>query len=118
MNCYYHPKKPAVGVCKYCQRGLCSESLAEVDDSLACKDRHEKQVREINYLEKHNLLRAGRFSSAFIKNAVFYALVGLLFTGFGAYQMRFLGLQAIFLLAIGLFLLYAAIVNYLESKKY
>lgn len=28
MNCFYHPKKSAVGICKHCQRGLCIDCAA------------------------------------------------------------------------------------------
>ncbi|MBN1450325.1 MAG: hypothetical protein JW963_04855 [Anaerolineales bacterium] len=118
MNCYYHPTQPAVGLCKHCQRGLCSACATDVDDSLACKDRHEEQVRAINSLAVRNLLQAGRVGSIYRRNAIFYFLVGILFAGFGFMQIRWLGWQGIFLLAIGAFLLYASVANYLESRKY
>lgn len=118
MNCYYHPNQPAVGICKYCQRGLCNDCIAEENDILACKDRHEEQVRAIDLVAKHALLQAGRVSSVYRRNAIFYLLVGVLFTGFGLWQVRWLGWQGVFLSAIGVFLLYAAIANYLETRKY
>lgn len=118
MNCYYHPDQPAVGLCKQCQRGLCIACAADVDGSLACKDRHEEQVHALDALAARNLLQAGRVGSVYRRNAVFYSLVGILFAGFGYYQLRYAGLQALFLLFIGLFLLYAAIANFLESRKY
>lgn len=118
MNCYYHPTQPAAGLCKHCQRGLCLECAADVNGSLACKDRHEDQVRALDTLTARSLLQAGRAGSVYRRNAVFYSLVGLLFGGFGLAQMRWLGWQGIFLAAIGFFLLYAAVANYLESRKY
>jgi len=33
-------------------------------------------------------------------------------------QLKWLGLQAVFFLMIGLFLLYSAILNFLESRKF
>jgi len=114
MVCYYHPDKPAVGVCKHCQRGLCSECAALVDDSLACKNRHEEQVRAMGSL----LIQARRVGSDYIRNTIFYGIVGVLFTAFGISQLRYLGLQAVVYLMIGLALLWAAIANYLESRKY
>lgn len=118
MVCYYHPDRPAIGLCKHCQRGLCTNCAAEVEDSLACANRHEEQVNALDALTARNLLQAGRVGSVYRRNAVFYSLVGILFAGFGYYQLRFAGLQALFLLFIGLFLLYAAIANFLESRKY
>jgi hypothetical protein len=118
MVCYYHPDKPAVGLCKYCQRGLCSDCAALVDDSLACKNRHETQVRALEQMTERNILQAQRIGSVYLRNAIFYGLVGVLFAGFGILQLRFLGFQAVFFLMIGIFLLYAAGANYFESRKY
>jgi sulfite exporter TauE/SafE len=118
LNCFYHPNQPAVGLCKHCQRGLCNTCATDVEGSLACKDRHEEQVRALDTLTARSLLQAGRVGSVYRRNAIFYFLVGILFAGFGLTQIRWLGWQGIFLLAIGVFLLYAATANYLESKKY
>jgi hypothetical protein len=118
MNCYYHPNQPALGLCKHCQRGICTECIAEIDDSLACKDRHEGRVRALDVLTARNLLQAERVGSVYRRNAIFYFLVGSLFAGFGLLQVRWLGWQGIFLLVIGIFLLLAATMNYMESRKY
>lgn len=118
MNCYYHPNQPAVGICKHCQRGLCTDCAADVEGVLACKDRHEEQVRDLEILSARNLLQAKRVGSVYRRSAIFYFLSGALFAGFGYYQLAFAGLQALFLMSIGLFLLYAALMNFLESRKY
>ncbi|MBK9923790.1 MAG: hypothetical protein IPP66_00735 [Anaerolineales bacterium] len=118
MNCYYHPDIPAIGLCKHCQRGLCSQCAALVDDSLACKDRHEEQVTALGQMTKQNILKSKRAGSDYIRNTIFYGIVGVLFTLFGASQLKWLGLQAIVYLIIGLALLWAALANYLESRKY
>ena len=118
MQCFYHRERLALGVCTHCQRGLCAECLTLVEDRLACRDRHEEQVRAANQVLKRNMVQAKRMGSGYVRNAVFYGLVGVLFTGFGAMQYRFLGLQAVFFMLIGLFLLYAAGANLFESRKY
>jgi sulfite exporter TauE/SafE len=94
------------------------DCAAFVDDSLACLDRHEDQVRGINLMIERGILQAKRVSSGYARNAIFYFLVGGLFAGFGLLQYRFLGLQAVFFILIGLFLLYVAVANLVESKKY
>ena len=118
MNCFYHPTAPAIGLCKYCQRGLCSECAAIVDDVVACKNRHEDDVRQLGQLAARNLFQSKRVRSTYMRNAIFYGLVGVLFIGFGLVQYRFLGLQAVFFMMIGLFLLYAASANYFEGRKH
>ena len=117
MNCFYHPTSPAVGVCKYCQRGLCSECAAVVDDVIACKHRHEDEVHQLEQLAARNLFQSRRVSSGYMRNAVFYGLVGVVFAGFGLWQLKWLGLQAVVFIMLGVFLLYAAAANYLEGRK-
>jgi len=118
VNCFYHPNKPAIGLCKHCQRGLCSECAAFVDDSLACKNRHEIQVHELTLLAQKNILQSKRVGSDYVRNTIFYGSVGILFIVFGASQLKWLGVQAAVYLLIGLALLWAAVANYLESRKY
>lgn len=118
MNCYYHPDIPAIGLCKHCQRGLCTECAAIVDDSLACKDRHEEQVSALEELAKQNIIKSKRAGSDYVRNTIFYGIVGVLFTAFGLSQLKWLGLQALVYAIIGLALLWAALANYLESRKY
>ncbi len=107
-----------MGLCKHCQRGLCVDCAALVDDSLACKDRHESQVGALNRMIERNLLTAARTGANYRRNAWFYLLTGLVFAGFGLSQIRWMGLQGIFLLLIGLFLLYAGVANFVESRKF
>lgn len=118
MNCYYHPNIPASGLCKHCQRGLCTECSALVDDSLACKDRHEEQVSALEELAKQNIIKSKRAGSDYVRNTIFYGIVGVLFTAFGVSQLKWLGLQALVYAIIGLALLWAALANYLESRRY
>jgi len=116
--CYYHPDRPAVGLCKHCQRGLCSDCAAPAGDSLACRNLHEEHVRVLEELTKRNILQSKRVGSDYMRNTIFYGIVGILFSAFGVSQLRWLGLQAAVYLMIGLALLWAAIANYLESRKY
>jgi sulfite exporter TauE/SafE len=118
MNCYYHHDRSAIGICKHCQRGLCPDCAALVNDSLACKDRHEENVRAVNQMLERNLLTSARTVANYRRSAWFYLLTGLLFAGFGLYQIRWQGLQGIFLFLIGAFLLYVGVANFVESRKF
>ncbi len=118
MNCYYHPSKPAIGLCKHCQRGLCNDCAVLIEDVLACKNRHEDEVRAVEQLTARNIFQSKRVGSTYMRSAIFYSLVGILFTAFGGYQYTFLGLQAVFFIMIGLFLLYAAGANYFEGRRH
>ena len=93
------------------------ECAGIVEDVLACANRHEDEVRALEQLTRRSMLQSRRAGVAYVRNAIFYGLVGVLFAGFGWLQLRFLGIQAVFFILIGVFLLYAAIANFLESRK-
>ncbi len=118
MNCFHHPETPAMGLCKHCQRGLCAECAALVDDVLACKHRHEDEVHRLEQLTARSLFQSKRVAAGYMRNAIFYGLVGAVFAGFGVWQFRWLGLQAAMFIMIGVFLLYAAAANYAEARKH
>lgn len=118
MVCYYHPERPSVGLCRHCQRGLCTECAALEGDVLACRNRHEDDVRKAARAASRGILQAERVGSGYIRSAVFYGLAGAAFAAIGIVQLRFLGLQAAFLLLIGLLLLYAAVANLLEGRRF
>ncbi len=67
---------------------------------------------------QRNILQSKRVGSDYIRNTIFYGAVGILFAAFGIFQLNWLGLQALVYAAIGLALLWAAVANYLESRKY
>ena len=69
-------------------------------------------------LMQRNILQSRRVKSDYVRNAIFYGIVGVLFAGFGWSQIQWLGMQALVYLLIGLALLWAAGANYLESRKY
>lgn len=69
-------------------------------------------------LMQRNILQSKRVGSDYVRNTIFYGIVGILFAGFGISQLRWLGIQAVIYLLIGLALLYASVANYLESRKY
>ncbi len=47
MNCFAHRDRPAVGLCLDCNRGVCAECAAEVEDAIACRGRCEGRVKRL-----------------------------------------------------------------------
>lgn len=41
MNCFNHPDTPAIGLCKYCQKGLCKDCAIDLSHGIACKNHRE-----------------------------------------------------------------------------
>ena len=45
MRCFSHPDQDAVGVCKSCQKGVCSVCAVDLGKGLACRTTCETDVR-------------------------------------------------------------------------
>ncbi len=118
MRCFVHPDRDSVGICKHCQRGLCMECAALVQGVLACRELHENEVADLLRMLATDIVQSGRVRSGYIRNAVFYGLVGVIFALLGASQIRFLGPQAVFFIIVGCLLLYAAAANFLEARRF
>jgi hypothetical protein len=56
MKCFYHAEADAVGTCKHCHRGVCRECAAEREGGIACRNRCEAQVDQVNALIQRNIL--------------------------------------------------------------
>ncbi|NKF21209.1 hypothetical protein [Solimonas marina] len=79
MHCFTHQDVEAVGVCKACYKGLCTQCASDLGLGLACKGEHEQFVEATNAL----LSRSIRISSinkhgSFVVPG-FYAFLGAAF---------------------------------------
>ncbi len=63
MNCYRHQSHSAVGVCKACMKGICTECAVEIDGALACAGSCEETVRQLNEVQR-NQVKLQKFSLA------------------------------------------------------
>lgn len=99
MNCFYHRDVVALGVCRNCQRGICTECIAEVvPNGIACAGRCEAAAA-----------KAGRMwakSESLNRMWGYVCLIfGLGFAAGGFYSWwldRYVGFLVVFLVGIGL----------------
>ena len=120
MRCYYHRDIEAIGICKSCNRGLCAECAAEVGDGLACTDRCEEMVAQLNSLLSKG---SGSYQTArgvYLRSGMLYLLASAGFFGFGLFAMRSaagpgLGYAVI---AFGVFLLLFSLSCFRAAQRY
>lgn len=114
MKCFFHQDRDAVGICKSCERGVCSECAVDLGKGLACKGRCEDDAKALIALVQSNLrtapsvnalLRKGR--SAGLQLAGLYLLLGLVFLAWdlASERLQFTGVLG------GLFFLYGIILT-------
>ncbi|UXY17263.1 hypothetical protein N8I74_09715 [Chitiniphilus purpureus] len=114
MNCFNHPEKHAVGICKACQRGLCPDCAADLGHGLACKERHEQEVSALHSIVDqsrriHSVTPRTRNAAPF-----FYGFMGLVFAGYGLFERgSMINLSSV----MGMGFIAFAIYIYIYNKK-
>ena len=83
MNCFNHTDRAAVGTCKACCKGLCSECAADLGHGLSCRGNHEKRVEELEKLISRNVLVQDTARGAKYVTPVFLLFMGAVFTIYG-----------------------------------
>jgi hypothetical protein len=54
MRCYNHSDREAVGTCKACSKGLCSECAVDLGHGLSCRGAHEAIVESYRTMLERN----------------------------------------------------------------
>ena len=115
MKCFYHRDRDAVGSCKSCGKGLCSECAVDLGKGLACHGRCEEDAKAVIALIDQNIkmspkavklldvgrrARTGTATFNFVMGAIFVLwglsdtdrfmfliIIGVWFLGFGAFSI-------------------------------
>ena len=116
MKCFYDDRD-AVGVCKYCGRGVCHESAVTVAQGLACKARCEREVETLMGVIGKSRTAYQRTAAIYGRSGLTTALFGLLFLGFGIVEQQYLDRMAVFFDAAGLIILLSAGFAYYTRRK-
>ena len=114
MKCFTHQGKDAVGVCKACSKGICSECAEDLGHSLACKSSCEEQAHLLDAAIQRSVttIKATKRNRNF--QPAFLAAMG---AGFVYYGMdKYPRYEFILMMGIG-FLIFAG-VNFFAMRKW
>ncbi|WP_068471048.1 hypothetical protein [Candidatus Protochlamydia phocaeensis] len=79
MNCYYHRESAASGICKNCNKGVCTQCAIDVGNGIACRNSCEQAVKEINAIIQKNKKVYKITRSNYYRMAAIYGLLGSFF---------------------------------------
>lgn len=79
MNCFKHNSVSAIGICKFCGKGVCRACATDTGHGLACRDSCEEQVNVLARIVKNNA-RVLRAANAQVRSSGLFAFaMGLAF---------------------------------------
>lgn len=86
MNCFNHSNINSIGLCKACNKGLCHECAVDLGHGIACKNKHEKDVEDLNMIVTQSTKIYTSASKNNLIAPIFYIFMGLVFAGFGYFS--------------------------------
>jgi len=113
MRCFYHPQSDAIGLCKFCCKGLCPQCAVDLAHGLACKDRCEREVAGMQEMIAKEKIEYEKRSSTLSLYGVLYFCVGLAFLIVGSVVR-----PDFFLFSIGAILTAGASWFFFQGRKY
>ena len=118
MLCFNHTSSQAIGMCKACQKGLCSECAVETSAGIACPGDCETRVVEVEEMNERGLkvYGIGKYKSRLPSSGVLlwgtmaalvWAIFGFLYyrTGYFHYDIA---VPAVFFTIIAAFAVYSS----------
>lgn len=103
MRCFNHQKFEAIGICKYCGKGICKDCIFSEENGLTCSETCNKRVSVIlkRATGSHNLILA---MSIFSLLGTFVLIYGLL-------------LRDLFMIGFGILFLVSFILTFLLKNS-
>lgn len=86
MNCFNHQDVTAIGTCKVCGKGLCSDCLTDLGHGIACKNKHEEEAEDYKFIvdKSTKIYRKAPKNNLIVP--LFYLFMGVVFAWFGYSQ--------------------------------
>jgi hypothetical protein len=115
VRCYNHSNHEAVGICKACGKGLCTDCVVDVGVGLSCRGEHEQRVVANDAL----ISRASRVQDSAGKARyflpAFFGFIGIVACTYGLMQQQ----TDVFLVLIGgVFLVFGTYLLVINRRAY
>lgn len=119
MQCYQHQDQSAVGLCKACQKAVCSRCVRDTGRGLACSDACEAEVGAINEIieRSKSIYGIGSTSRLPATGVMLNLFMAVLFIAWGLYPLAKGRMAEWFLVAFGAGFLVFGILSYVRTRK-
>jgi hypothetical protein len=117
VKCFKHPQSEAVGTCKYCSKGVCTECVRDTGIGISCSPECQEEVKSLKALVDRNKQSFPLVAKAHARNAILLALLGLAFVAFSAIARRDAFLFP-YLLSFGVIMMFGAMLSFLMARKF
>ena len=118
MKCFNHHENDAVGVCKNCLKGICSECATDIGGGITCSEQCKLIAKDTIAMVKNSVASQKDFKKGgTYLGPLFFTLMGLGFIGFGLYEKGFGNFGFLFGSLFTLFGILLFILNYRHANR-
>jgi hypothetical protein len=117
MRCFRHPQTEAVGACKYCFKGVCTDCAKDSGIGIVCSPQCEEEVKSLKAIVDRSKQAFPLVARTHVRNSILLALFGLAFFAFSAVA-RSDSFMFPFLFSFGLIMGIGAIFSFLMGRRY
>src|SRR2546423_7079756 len=83
MKCFTHPGADAVGSCKHCCKGVCTQCASDTGIGVVCSANCAEEVKAIRAMVDRNKKAYPMAAKTHSRNAVWFALLAVFMIVFG-----------------------------------
>jgi len=105
----------AIGLCKSCHKGVCSECSELVDGSVSCKETCQEDVAALNYMVERGKKVYKNLGKQWGPSVVLNGVGGAFFLGYGIYN--FGRTSSWLLIGLGAIMLVGGIMSVTQGKR-
>ena len=121
MQCFQHNETPSIGICKACNKAVCSSCIIDTGNGIACSKQCEKETLEINQIidrsKKIYSIGDNAASNLIPSSVIVYLFFAILFLGWSAFEYFSKSRVDTFLIVVGTGFLIMSVITYRRAKK-
>ena len=121
MNCYKHNESSAIGICKACNKAVCTSCAIDTGNGLACSEICETEVAEINKIIEisKNMYGVGRNAKKNLipTSVMVHIFFTIIFLGWSLSDYILYSKINAYLIVMGVGFLLLGIITYRRTKQ-
>lgn len=114
MKCFRHQELEAVGICKACHKGICSDCSKDLGHSISCKGPCEKKAALLEDIITFSQKSIGSHKNNSYIYPVFVFIAGVVFFYFGLKD----GIWFSFAQILGLVFMFFGVISFYVLRKF
>src|SRR5437764_410634 len=115
MKCFTHPGADAVGSCKHCCKGICTQCATDTGIGVVCSANCAEEVKAIRAMVDRNKKAYPMVARTHSRNAVWFALLAVFMIVFGIAARP--GFMSAYLIGFGALMFVGAAFSVFNSRR-